>query len=276
MNPLSSAVVRDGTIRLAPDGAGNPSGVVVGGPGGGPIQIEGGGVTLDVANVGTLNFGDIDDIGGVDLAADTLSIRGQTTAGGRAGGIVTTTFAAGRAGPVQVEATSITLDQGIIASTPLGAGGGGPITVAADHIAMHGGLIGVPLFGNAGFGASADTTVTATSSLTMDNGAGILSISGGDQGAGVITVGSQGAVNLAQGSLISTPAFASGAGGPIEIDAASLVLDSGQCGLGQCVRSRRRRHGADLRLAAPRPGPDRQQCRRRGQWRRPLHYYWYP
>jgi hypothetical protein len=161
------AVARDGTIRFAADAASNPSGAIVNGPGGGRVRIEGGDIVLDVSSVGSFNFGDIDDTGGVDLAAQNLTIRGQQTAGGRAGGIATTNFFSGRAGPIRVDASTISLQDGIIASTPLGAGGGGPITVTADHINLSGGLIGVPSTGGAGIGASADTTVAATGSLTL-------------------------------------------------------------------------------------------------------------
>ncbi len=228
VDPALPAVARDGAITLAADAAGNPSGAIVNGPGGGRVRIEGGDILLDVSSVGSFNFGDVDDTGGVDLAAENLLIRGQQTAGGRAGGIATTTFAGGRAGPVQVSASTISVVDGVIASTPLGSGGGGPITIAADSISLVGGLVGVPLFGGAAFGASAATTITATNSLSLDGAAGILSISQGDQSAGPITIRSQGTVALAGGSLISTEAFARGAGGSIDLEAASLVLDNGR------------------------------------------------
>ena len=229
VDAATAAVARDGTIRLGPDGATNPSGVVLTGPGGGRIRIEGGDIALDVASIGTFNLGGIDDSSGVDLAADSLLIRGQATPGGRAGGIVTSTLGGGRAGPVSVSARSITIDQGIIASTPLGAGGGGPIAIAADSIDIHGGLIGVPLFGVAGFGASADTRVTARTALTLDSGAEILSISGRDQAAGVITISSMGSVTVADNSRISADTSGTGAGGAISVNAEQVsLLDGGR------------------------------------------------
>ena len=223
-----AAVARDGTIRLAADPAGNPSGAVVSGPGGGRVKLEGGDIILDVSSVGSFNTGDIDDTGGVDLAAENLTIRGQQTSGGRAGGIATTTFSTGRAGPIRVSAAAISVQDGIIASTPFGAGGGGAISVSADSVDLSGGLIGSPSTGGIGLGASAATTIEATGSLTLTNGASIASFSLGDQPAGPVTVSSGGTVTLAGGSQISTEAFGNGLGGPVAISAADLVLDNGR------------------------------------------------
>ena len=64
-------------------------------------------MVLDGGNCQRVQPGFADDTGGVDLAAQSLTMRAQPIGSGPAGGIMTTQLGTGRAGPVRVTATHI-------------------------------------------------------------------------------------------------------------------------------------------------------------------------
>jgi filamentous hemagglutinin family protein len=227
LDPSTPAVARDGPIAITAAGDGTPSTLLVTGPAGGRIRIEGGAIVLDGGNVAAVNLGLADDSGGVDLAAQSLSVRTRPTADGQAGGVLTTTLGMGRAGPVEITATDIDMLGGSLASTPVGAGGGGPVTISSDRLTMDGGTIGVPILPLPGAGASATTMVEAREALTLRNGASITSTTFGDGAAGPMTIKSDGTIELGAGGQISASTVGGGSGGTVTVSADTITIDGG-------------------------------------------------
>ena len=208
------AVARDGSVRIGASGQGIPAQLIMSAPDGGRIKIEGGDVVIDGANLFSVSTGAADAIGGIDIAAQTLTLQQRSFDVGAGaqpfGNLVTSSAGTGAAGPLRLSVTdSIDLNGSIVASSPIGVGGAGPVTVTTDRLSMNFGAIGTPTGLQSGGvpvrGSSNATIVKARSSILLTEGAQILSSSFGDAEAGPLTVSTQGTITISNGARISRP-----------------------------------------------------------------------
>ena len=203
LDPSSPAVARDGPVRIGLGEQGNPSLLFVFDPNGGRITIGAGDLVIDGANLFAVSGGPSNAVGGIDVAAQTLSLEARQGDLGTA--LLTSSGGTSAAGPVRLSiANSLDILSGVVASSPIGEGGAGPVTVTTDRLTMNSGVIGTPAGRQTGNvpvrGASNATNVVANSSILLTNGALILSSSFGDADAGPLTVTSQGSITISDGA----------------------------------------------------------------------------
>jgi large exoprotein involved in heme utilization and adhesion len=225
LNPVAPAVPRDGVVELR-DVAGIPAALASYGADGGRIRIKAGTLVLDGGVLVALNTGAAMGRDGVDIAAQTATIQARATELGPTGMVQTLSAGSGQAGPIRVAITNdLSLVNAQIFSTPLQAGAGGSVAIEVGRLQMTGGAIGAPLLRPV-TGLSGSTIVTAREAISLEQGAAIVNASLSSNPAGPLVVRSSGPLTLTGGSQISADALASGAGGTVNVTAASLHLDN--------------------------------------------------
>jgi filamentous hemagglutinin family protein len=225
----------------------------------GPVEMSGAGTAITAAAL-SVSTG---DAGSVSLNAPQITLNAgaqiiSTTAGFGAGGVVTVTtpgtlsladagtqIAASTIGPqsgaggqVHVQAGSLLVQGGaLIASTAAGIGNGGAVTVAvAGDADLSGARTAITAAALAGATGNAGSVSLSAPQITLDAGAQIISTTAGvsttaGSGAGgTVTVTTPGTLSLADaGTQIaaSTTGPQSGAGGQVDVQAGSLLVQGG-------------------------------------------------
>ncbi len=165
-----------------------------GGGAGGDVRITSDSLSLagpaSDARINTASLGSGD--------AGSIFITTGDLAANYGGVIISDALDAGRAGNITIQATDISLDQGIISAGTLGAGAGGDVRISSDTLSLTG----------AG-------EITTSTSMDGTGHAGNISITTGD-------------MTLDQGALVfAAPLGVSGDGGDIQITAHNLSLLNG-------------------------------------------------
>ena len=156
--------------------------------------------------------------GDVRITSDTLSLSG-------AGSMDTSSYTSGHAGNIFISTGEMTLDQGaLIFAAPLGpSGDGGDIQIAARDLTLQNGSgIGSDSFGG---GLAGSIQLTVSGRCLVDSGNIHSASFGAKQGgaAGDIVIQAND-LEIRGSSFISTTTYGSGAGGNVNIAAATMLL----------------------------------------------------
>jgi large exoprotein involved in heme utilization and adhesion len=156
--------------------------------------------------------------GEVRIVSDTLSLTG-------AGSINTSSLNSGHAGNIFITTGEMTLDQGaLIFAAPLGpSGDGGDIQIAARDLTLQNGSgIGSSSFGG---GVAGSIQLTVSGRCLVDSSAIHAATFGATQGgaAGDIVVQAND-LEIRGSGFISTTTYGNGAGGNVNITAATMLL----------------------------------------------------
>ncbi len=230
---------------------------------GGSVFIRAGALTIDASEINADNYGS--GAGGMlSLRGDnqiTLSnsayahavamgsgngadVLLSTTSSGLvsvdAATVLTDSLGPGNGGALSLDAGRLTLSNGagLISSTQ-GSGNGGPIKISANSVLLDGAsqigstTTGAGLTGPSGNpipgGAGGAISITA-GSLTIQDGANIVTNSAGDGPGGAVALNIDGMLTVANLGSITSEADANGDGGPIKISANSVLVDGASIG----------------------------------------------
>lgn len=184
--------------------------------------------------------------GSIQLDANTISlsqnsrISSPTRGSGNAGSVIlqadqaiaiaqsqirTRTTAQGRGGDIDLTAAEFQLNNGSINAGTSGSGNAGNIKVNVTGAINFNNseLSSAAELPSGVLGSSGNIEIKA-GSLSLENGAGIISSNTGDNAAGNVTLQVREQLSLTNKSRISSETFGRGTGGNIEIDAQSLSL----------------------------------------------------
>ena len=211
---------------------------------GGDLSIETNELLVsDGAQISTTTFGS-GNAGNLEIASNTIELRGFSASFGTASGLFVSTEAEGNGGNLNLETNFLSLVDGAEISTiTFGSGNSGNLNIIASEIELGGEISGSGtsgLFVNADLESTGDSgsLIIETDSLSINDGAQILAITNGVGDAGTISISSQQinlvgtSVNCLNPSTIAVDAFLSeGDGGNITITTDSLeILDGAQIG----------------------------------------------
>ncbi|MBL8556761.1 MAG: filamentous hemagglutinin N-terminal domain-containing protein [Phenylobacterium sp.] len=244
-------VVQGRRVVLAPDAFVGASASGTGA--GGDLRVTAGTIEVDARGATTTTgFGSTASAAGaagaVTLNADTIRLTGEVgnTAGSGFAFIGSTVLGTGSAGDVNLTATNLVIDIGLISSSSVGNGDGGDIRLSGRALELGGANIITSSFGDGAagnviidgdtvaisggsFGAtpgsrmqSGELVISATTSIEAEGGF-FSAISGSPTSSGRITV--RAPLILLSQTRIDTQAFDQGLAGQITLEADQLLLD---------------------------------------------------
>ena len=184
------------------------------------LYISGNGAAGFTGIASQANVGSTGNGGSVSVTADTLEIGAQ-------GNISTSTFAAGKAGDVRVDATEVRISgngaagfTGIASQVDVrSTGDGGSVNVIADLLDIHnGGKIATSTFGS---GKGGNVSVQSDTIELSDLGE-VTAVSTSTKNAGNISIVANDTIRLSNNSRVTTEATRA-SGGNIELKAPSFI-----------------------------------------------------
>ena len=186
------------------------------GPGGGPVVIRGGNVSLNNGDIFSQTRGSIQG-GGIDISANSIVIQDSNIGADTDGG--------GNAGNIALTADSLLIQGSLIATNSFSTANAGNVTVTANSLRMEGDFDNLSNIQSIalGDGNGGNVGVTANS-VVIGPFAGILAQTRGAGDAGSISMHA-GTLELIQDGFITASTVGTGAGGDITILADSILID---------------------------------------------------
>jgi large exoprotein involved in heme utilization and adhesion len=212
-----------GTVMLTGDDVTLRNGTAIsastfGAGAGGTVRVTGESLTLDAAEIFATSEESSTGAGGtVILTGDDVTLRNDAL-------ISLTTFSAGDAGTVGVDAQTLTLDaSSIFSRSGTGSTGpGGTITITADDVTLRNGS--QIKLSTSGAGAAGTVRVNAQT-LTFDDSFIIARSEEGSTGTGGTIMLTGGDVTLQNSTDISASSEGTGRAGAVQVEAQTLTLD---------------------------------------------------
>ena len=196
-------------------------------------------ITLTVRDLVVTDSGRINTEASGSNALGGIHIDATESVTVSAGGKIRMATTGGSAGPIEIIAPAITLDQGILQTASFGSGNAGSVTLRGNNVTLLGGFINSQAE-QATSGRGGDITINVTDTLSVAgrfNGSNTDSARAAGFYANALGKGQGGNISITTGDLVSLSgtgtglysqtAFSSGTGGAISIQSPHVQLSNG-------------------------------------------------